>query len=96
VNDPGMLLQVAFALQLLAPVVHSFTSLHVTPSPLKPGLQAHTGSLLAERNDGSLQNESPVAAAHAPKLLGGSWNSPCAVFRRTRLQPVRTVAMAHG
>jgi hypothetical protein len=41
VKEPGVFVQVAFALQLLIPAVHSFTSVQVTPLPVKPALHAH-------------------------------------------------------
>jgi hypothetical protein len=40
VKDPGVFVQVAFAWQLSVLAVHSFTSVQVTPLPVKPVLQA--------------------------------------------------------
>jgi hypothetical protein len=34
VKEPGVFVHVAFALQLLIPAVHSFTSVQVTPLPV--------------------------------------------------------------
>ena len=39
-NEPAVLVQVPFALQFAVPLVHSLTSVQVTPLPVKPVLQA--------------------------------------------------------
>jgi hypothetical protein len=41
VKLPAVFAHVAFALHPPLLVAHSFTSVQVTPSPVKPGLQAH-------------------------------------------------------
>jgi hypothetical protein len=41
VKLPEVFWQVAWLEQLLVPAVHSFTSLQVTPLPVKPGKHAH-------------------------------------------------------
>jgi len=41
VKPPTVFVQVAFTEQLPGFAVHSLTSLHVTPLPLYPALQAH-------------------------------------------------------
>jgi len=40
VKLPGVFVHVALALQLSVFAVHSFTSVHVTPLPVNPGLHA--------------------------------------------------------
>ena len=40
--DPGVFVHVARGSQVCVPKVHSSTSLHVTPSPAKPGGQVHS------------------------------------------------------
>jgi hypothetical protein len=39
-NEPALLVQVALALQLCVLPLHSFTSVQLTPLPVKPSLQA--------------------------------------------------------
>jgi hypothetical protein len=41
VNEPGVFVHVATGSQLLMFGEHSFTSVHVTPLPVKPAVQAH-------------------------------------------------------
>src|SRR5262245_44563386 len=38
-NAPGVLVQTALMLQLALPLVHSSTSAHIDPSPMKPSRQ---------------------------------------------------------
>lgn len=75
VREPGVLVQAALAEQPPLLLEHSLTSVHVSPSPVKPVLQAHV------RDPGVLVQvacaaQPPLALAHS---LMSTQAEPCFV-----------------